>query len=458
MPPIKWDEKSIRDFLLQQRFSRVVDWKKSAPSCYAAALRKCPYVIEQFFPHRKLIKKYWTKDALQKLLQSKTWRSYTYFRNNHRGADKAIRKHYPFLIDKYFPYRSQKKYKWNKSNLIEFLQTENFISISVLQKEHSGVYRALYQRFPDLITRFFPNRRNRQKRTFAEILNEARKFNGRGDFQMKSSGAYSYARNKGWLEKVCAHMKPKTNNSRKRLVYAIEFRDCSAYIGLTYDLKERLVGHSRRGAVFNHSKACPHYHVRILEENLKSNDAGLRESYWISRYRREKWKIINQAKPGGLGSTMPSAYTIKKLTQIAKKFKLRCDFKKYRPNEYAACHRRGILSSVCKHMKHVKTKWTDEALLKAASKYTTRKRFATGSPNAYRAACTRGIENFCKHMQPSKTKQRKIIRLHDGKVFHSIGEASRVLGISRTSILNSCCYKTEASYGMKFRFTSEDKG
>ena len=48
------------------------------------------------------------------------------------------------------------------------------------------------------------------KWTKEKILDEAKKYNSRSDFSKKANGAYKKAKEKGYLDEVCAHM-PKRN-------------------------------------------------------------------------------------------------------------------------------------------------------------------------------------------------------------------------------------------------------
>ena len=45
--------------------------------------------------------------------------------------------------------------------------------------------------------------------TTEELRAEARKYNARGEFAIKSGSAYQTAYNRGLLDEICGHMKPK---------------------------------------------------------------------------------------------------------------------------------------------------------------------------------------------------------------------------------------------------------
>lgn len=88
----------------------------------------------------------------------------------------------------------------------------------------------------------------------------------------------------------------------------------------------------------------------------------------------------------------------------ALKYKTRSEFKK-NSHKYTIARRMGVLDTVCKHMKHGSLKWTKEALIEEALKYTSRLEFCKKKSGAYSAAQQMKIlDEICKHMiRPERT-------------------------------------------------------
>lgn len=183
------------------------------------------------------------------------------------------------------------------------------------------------------------------------LIKSAAQFKHRGDWKKARKAEYNAAWRRRLLEKCCAHMTLKTHPySGSYIIYAFEFTDRQAYIGLTFMPIARLQQHMQRGKVFDHLKLCPTYTYKILEENISNpQTAAERERYWIALYRR-CWTLLNSSKGGGLGTI-----------QI--------------------------------------TKWTREAVLAEARKYTTRQAWIDGRQFTYRLAKREGwFEEASAHM------------------------------------------------------------
>ena len=68
----------------------------------------------------------------------------------------------------------------------------------------------------------------------------AMNFETRTDFARKAGGAWNYARTHGILDKICSHMVIR-GSKRERIIYVFEFDDHHAYVGLTFNIKDRTI-------------------------------------------------------------------------------------------------------------------------------------------------------------------------------------------------------------------------
>ena len=155
--------------------------------------------------------------------------------------------------------------------------------------------------------------------TKPRVLEEAKKYRRREEFHKGSSGAYTVARQKKWLDEACAHMQ-KVGSRYRRAIYAFEFDDKSAYIGLTFDYDVRLREHLVHNKTVGQKARMHSYKFVRFDEWLGLEQAAKRESEIVEHYRTNGWKILNRNKVGGLGS-YPRKWTKQSCIEAAKQFK-----------------------------------------------------------------------------------------------------------------------------------------
>jgi hypothetical protein len=79
-------------------------------------------------------------------------------------------------------------------------------------------------------------------------LREALKYKFRSEFEKNNQKAVAVARANGWMDEICAHMKPKANIMTRGL-YVFEHPDKSVYVGLTWNYEQRYKEHMRKNRV-----------------------------------------------------------------------------------------------------------------------------------------------------------------------------------------------------------------
>ena len=148
--------------------------------------------------------------------------------------------------------------------------------------------------------------RKPRKYSVEYALESALKFNHKADWRAaepKLVNAISQ-RDMKLYRRCVAHMVPLPNlYSGPFTVYACEFSDGFAYIGLTHNLQKRLIGHSVKGAVFNHvEKTRLEFTVKVLEDGIPSQKAAQdAEKKWQENYLLS-WNPLHSAQPGSLGA------------------------------------------------------------------------------------------------------------------------------------------------------------
>jgi hypothetical protein len=152
--------------------------------------------------------------------------------------------------------------------------------------------------------------------------------------------------------RAVAHMTPKASPySGSYVIYAYEFTDHYAYVGLTFLDKIRHVQHMIRGPVAEHIKICPTYKYKIVEKGLASPaEAITAEGRWISHYASAGWTMLNTAKAGGLGTVNIGKWTKEAVLAKAKEFQTRKAWYLGNQFTYSLAKRMGWFEDAVAHM------------------------------------------------------------------------------------------------------------
>jgi len=242
--------------------------------------------------------------------------------------------------------------------------------------------------------------------TKATVIAEGRKYKSREDFFKGCCGAYLHAERRGFLEEACAHMKVK-GNRLQRLIYAFEFADGYAYVGLTFSSEVRMNEHlSHDCPVSRHIKnCCDKYVFKELTPLMPVKEARRAERKMIRQYARDGWRMLNTRKGGEVGGG--NTRTKEQCHKVALKYSTPGEFHKDDACIYGYARVHGWLDEICAHM----TKWkpcTREECESAAKDYTTRTAFQKGNRRCYDYATRNGILNeVCAHMEVKQRHRTK---------------------------------------------------
>jgi predicted house-cleaning noncanonical NTP pyrophosphatase (MazG superfamily) len=112
------------------------------------------------------------------------------------------------------------------------------------------------------------------------------------------------------------------------------------------------------------------------------------------------------------------SFTVQSLTDIALKYDSKTAFKKADSSAYNAALNLGIVSEICMHMEKIYGKWTKDIIVELAKNFDTRRSFQLAHPGAYATAQKmKCIEEICNHMQaPPRTLGRTTV-LHIARGF-----------------------------------------
>ena len=229
---------------------------------------------------------------------------------------------------------------------------------------------------------------------------EAIKYQTRNLFSRKCSQGYHMARINGWLEEICQHM-IRIGNRYNKCIYVCEFSDNFAYIGLTYNFKERNNAHLNiKGKKF--SSVTKHIiettlipKIIKLTDYININEAIILEEKFLNFYFKNGWQILNKIKTGGIGGK-PKIWTKENCEKEALKYNSRYEFQVKSSGAYDSACKNGWLNDITKHMliyRKYRNYWTKENCQIEAFKYKKISDFRKKSGSAYMTAFRNGWLN-----------------------------------------------------------------
>lgn len=231
--------------------------------------------------------------------------------------------------------------------------------------------------------------------TKESVHQEALKYKTKVEFKKNSPKAYSAASSHSWMDDIDDHFE-RIGNKFNRLIYAFEFPDNSAYIGLTFNEKRRKEDHlnleKAKSMVARHiikTGLTPVY--KTLTEYMSQEEAANTEACIIEKYKQDGWTILNKNKAGGLGACKRTDLTMEIIRDLASKYPTRVAFKKAHKNEYQMAQKYGWLRDVVAQIpKQDRTKWTYDAVKELAKGVKTRSELKYLNQSAYQQARVNG--------------------------------------------------------------------
>lgn len=188
--------------------------------------------------------------------------------------------------------------KWTKDKLFE--EALWYTSRFQFQQESKYAYNRLIQL--ELLNEACQHMKPlRHTWTFDRVQEEAGKYSARTLFKKGSTCAYRAAIREGWIDEVCKHMEP-TGNLFKRCVYELRSGK-KVYTGITYNLKQRLIGHRTKQTLGPQG-----FEVVQLTDYIEAKDALRIEKQLIILNRASKsLESINIKDGGQLGGGVNNA-------------------------------------------------------------------------------------------------------------------------------------------------------
>lgn len=341
------------------KYSTRAEFRRQSPKAYNAAKRHgyleelCVHMAEKRKPNG-----YWTKErCLEEAAKFETRQEF----NNTPAYQAAIRNGWLDEVMQHLPIIRRSIESWTKEECSE--EALRYTNRSDFSSESHGAYTAAKQKgwLNDICGHMASE--NRPVWDFNACQQEALKYDTRNEFKRENSGAYSAARRAGWLNDICNHMSLKTKPVGYWTV------ELCAEEALKFTSKEEFRKHaggaysaSRKGGWLE--QICVH---------MQSD-----------RVPRGHWNNIENCRQAALDCTTRSG------------------FKSTYRGAYRSAEKNNWLDDICSHMEEIRKPnnyWTKQRCAKEALKYQSRTEFNRGSNGAYAAAAKQGwIHEICQHM------------------------------------------------------------
>ena len=226
--------------------------------------------------------------------------------------------------------------------------------------------------------------------TEAVVSERAKQFTNKRDWIKSDYKSYTAAQRLGIVDKVSVHMEP-LGNRHKRCLYSIEIIGQNIiYIGLTYDFRRRMRDHmkSRRfvDLIDKYGEGC--IEKLQLTNYIDKKEAAEKEGLLVEQFKKQGYQILNIQKTGSLGGNIIK-WTKEAILEDAKKYSKVMDWVNAPGSGYPSASAMGIISECTSHMERLIKEpgsYTKKDIVSAASKFTQISQWHKEDQKTYQAA------------------------------------------------------------------------
>lgn len=339
----------------------------------------------------------WSKEKIMKIAE-KYISMKEFFKNEHSAYVAAQKRNmlYNDLNWLQRDFESHQKGYWTKEKAIE--ESKKYTRLLDFINENKALYEKMRVKGWLTDTPWLKKTVNEVGYwTKEKILEESKKFNTKAEFKFYSQVAYVKAREMNLFEEM-PWLKTKNVSNVKDCIYGYFFEDFkTAYIGRTIerrlkirDKEHRYKKHSDSVYNFAHINNIPIPEIKIIESGLTVFEGSEREKYWEKYYKSNGYTTLNIAKCGSLGGLLSGKWNNESITNEAKKYKTRNEFKKGNQSAYYASIKLGIIDSFewLSNRNHVKKGYwkNKDNVINEAKKYNSRYEFQRKCCAGYNSA------------------------------------------------------------------------
>jgi predicted GIY-YIG superfamily endonuclease len=226
--------------------------------------------------------------------------------------------------------------------------------------------------------------------TAERIKESALKYQHKGQWARAEQSAYNAASRLGIFEEVTAHMVP-LGNRKSRCIYSITVTGTNfVYIGLTGNFKRRIRDHleTTRFVSLAAQYGTESIVATQLTDYVASSEAQHKEAEFIAYYSANGYQLLNKAKAGALGGVAVK-WTSEAILEEAKKYSAVMDWVFGSPQSYAAASAHRLIEAATAHMeRQIKApgSWTREKIVEITSRFKSVKEWIIADQKSYQAA------------------------------------------------------------------------
>ena len=297
-------------------------------------------------------KKKWTYEACYEA--ALTCKTKSELKKKYKGAyvtalENDLFKNYTWFINGYSE-NNKKRRKWTREACYKLALECN--SKIELQNKNKSAYESARENGWDKDYTWF-QRPSKATWTYERCREVALKCKTIKELYKQFPGAYSASNRNRWLNRFdWLQRKENVYETTPDNVYAYFFSETkTVYIGRTVQPYERNLKHNtdERSSVYKyaHKNCVPVPKMTILESGLTLTEGLEKEDYYVNKYRKDGWNVLNQAKTGvrsgALGTINKGKWNKKTCCKEAKKYNNKTDFKNNSGRAYEISRRNGWL-------------------------------------------------------------------------------------------------------------------
>jgi hypothetical protein len=313
------------------------------------------------------------------------------------------------IVPNYF----SKKYIRNSSNFSKnspklLIDTYDIISfyrdaISDTDKEN-GVYK--FCKIKDVLAELGSKKKFVEEKSLEYLKKIALNYTGRFEWQKKDTKNYSYAKNRGWLDECCKHMKQfrreytlkscKESASKFKTIRDWNNADTNSVCASRRNgWYKECITHMDSLLVFRTLEQCKESASKYtLKEDWKRADYNTYQSSRINGWYEECTAHMKNTFV---------KYTLEYCKKVASKYKSNAEFYKFDYNVYQRAYIRGWLEECRKGMilgRQYRKKFDLDTCIKIASNFYTKSLWRKADLHSYNRARINGwLEECCKHFK-----------------------------------------------------------
>lgn len=245
--------------------------------------------------------------------------------------------------------------------------------------------------------------------TEERILDSAKKFDQISKWSAAYPSAYGAARKKGLVQLATSHMTP-IGNKKLRCVYIVKVVGSNlVYVGLTGDIKRRFRDHlkTKRFAELAEKYGTDKIKCDQVSPYIPAQDAQTLEGETVRDCISNGYKLLNKVKTGGLGGT-DIRWTDDAILAEALKYSVLKEWRDNSPGSYSAAVKKRMVRKVSSHQKRLlEERWDKTAIMQNAIKFQHKIRWKEAFPGAVLAARRMGCyEKATAHMSPLSERDK----------------------------------------------------